>query len=450
MSGPQPTAPRKPASPTGPRRRAEPARSRRVKHLAAINEVVAATTSTLDLQQVLDVFLENLRRLSGADRAGVMLLDPRTDLLTAAAARDADGPLPVGLRLARGEGAAGRVMENEKPLIVPDVRRFPHFVPPCGPDPSQDTHPVAQALSYAGFPLVSRGRIIGVASLVGTKPRDFSPDEASFIDTICRATAVSIDNALAHQELQRRQQRELEVSYEKLRESERLCDSLVHMIVHDLRSPLSAITGYLEIFAVEAKTKLGPETQVDLASAMRAARNMARMINGILDVSKMEAQMMKLDLAECDLVQAVARSLADFESLIGARRIAFEHPQAPVVVRADQEIVVRIVQNLLANALRLTPAIGKISVGIALDPEQVRVFVADEGPGIPASYHRKIFDKYAQVEAPTTTTTMRNQTTGLGLAFCKLPVEAHGGRIGVDSEPGRGSTFWFTLPNQRE
>jgi signal transduction histidine kinase len=135
---------------------------------------------------------------------------------------------------------------------------------------------------------------------------------------------------------------------------------------------------------------------------------------------------------------------------VRARRIAFEHPQAPVVVRADQEIVVRIVQNLLANALRLTPAIGKISVGIALDPEQVRVFVADEGPGIPASYHRKIFDKYAQVEAPTTTTTMRNQTTGLGLAFCKLAVEAHGGRIGVDSEPGRGSTFWFTLPNQRE
>jgi signal transduction histidine kinase len=398
------------------------------------------------LHQVLDVFLENLRRLSGADRAGVMLLDPRTDLLTAAAARDADGPLPVGLQLARGEGAAGRVMEVEKPLLVPDIRKFPQFVPPHGPSPSQDAHPVARALSYAGFPLVSRGRIIGVASLVGTKPRHFSSDEAAFIDTICRATAVSIDNALAHQQLQARQQRELEASYEKLRESERLRDSLVHMIVHDLRSPLSAITGYLELFAEEAKARMGAETQVDLASAMRAARNMARMINGILDVSKMEARMMKLDVAECDLVQVVAQSLDDFESLIGARQIAFEHPQSPVLVRADQGIVSRIVQNLLANALRLTPAGGKISVGIAVEPEHVRVFVVDNGPGIPADFHHKIFDKYAQVDAPTSS---RHLTSGLGLAFCKLAVEAHGGRIGVDSEPGSGSTFWFTLPNSR-
>ena len=247
----------------------------------------------------------------------------------------------------------------------------------------------------------------------------------------------------AHLEL-RRQQRELRTNYEKLRERERLRDSLVHMIVHDLRSPLTAISAYLELFAQEA-TKLGAETQEDIASAMHATRNMVRMINGILDVSKMEAQMMKLDLRECDLVQVVAASMNDLESLVGARRLAFERPAAPARALADQEIVARIVQNFLANALRFTPSDGEIRVGVVVEEEQVRVFVADTGPGIAPDFHRSIFDKFAQVGGPASS---RNRSTGLGLAFCKMAVDAHGGHIGVDSELGKGSNFWFTLPRR--
>jgi len=249
----------------------------------------------------------------------------------------------------------------------------------------------------------------------------------------------------AHLEL-RRQRRELQASYDKLRESERMRDSLVHMIVHDLRSPLTAISAYLQLFGQEAKEKLGAETQEDIASAMHATRNMVRMINGILDVSKMEAQMMKLDLRECDLVQVVGQSLDDLESLVGARRLAFERPAAPARVLADQEIVSRIVQNLLANALRFTPADGEIRVGVVVEAEHVRVFVADTGPGIPPDFRESIFDKFVQLDGSAL---HRNRTTGLGLAFCKLAVEAHGGRIGVDSELGKGSSFWFTLPRRQ-
>jgi signal transduction histidine kinase len=249
----------------------------------------------------------------------------------------------------------------------------------------------------------------------------------------------------AHLEV-RRQQRELQASYEKLRETERLRDSLVHMIVHDLRSPLTAISAYLEMFAQEAKQKLGAETQQDIASAMQATRNMTRMINGILDVSKMEAQMMKLDLRECDLVQVVGASMNDLDSLVGARRLAFERPAEPARVLADQEIIARIVQNFLANALRFTPASGEIRVGIVVEADHVRVFVADTGPGIAPDFHRSIFDKFVQVGASASA---RNRSTGLGLAFCKMAVEAHGGRIGVDSELGKGSNFWFTLPQRQ-
>jgi signal transduction histidine kinase len=246
----------------------------------------------------------------------------------------------------------------------------------------------------------------------------------------------------AHLEL-RRQRRELQASYDKLRESERLRDSLVHMIVHDLRSPLAAISAYLELLKEEAKEKLGTETQEDVANAMRATRNMVRMINGILDVSKMEAQMMKLDLRECDLVQVVEQSLEDLGSLVGTRNLAFDRPAEPARVVADQEIVSRILQNFLANALRFTPGGGEIRVGIVVEAKNMRVFVADTGPGVPPDFRDSIFDKFSQVAGSSTD---RSRTTGLGLAFCKMAVEAHGGRIGVVSELGQGSTFWFTLP----
>jgi len=190
----------------------------------------------------------------------------------------------------------------------------------------------------------------------------------------------------------------------------------------------------------------GFRKQEDIAQAIEAAQRMARMISDILDISKMEAQQMKLAVGECNLVEVIRLSLDDPAFLVGTRQIVFEPVSQPIIVRADAEIVMRIVQNLLANALRLTPADGVVRVGIASEGDHVRIFVRDNGPGIPADLHRKIFDKYAQaIAAPSS----RQRTFGLGLAFCQLAVEAHGGCIGVDSEAGEGSTFWFTLPGAR-
>jgi signal transduction histidine kinase len=115
-------------------------------------------------------------------------------------------------------------------------------------------------------------------------------------------------------------------------------------------------------------------------------------------------------------------------------------------VLADREIVSRIVENLLANALRFTPADGEVRVGIVVEAEHMRVFVADTGPGIPPDLRDSIFEKFVQVGGSALP---RNRSTGLGLAFCKMAVEAHGGRIGVDSELGKGSNFWFTLPRRQ-
>lgn len=243
-----------------------------------------------------------------------------------------------------------------------------------------------------------------------------------------------------HLELSR-QKKEQKEAYDRLREMEALRDSLVHMIVHDLRSPLTAVMGYLELVQM---ADLSEETAGDANEAAKAAAAILEMVNSMLLVSKMESGKMKLTLAECDLAGILKDVKGRFEPVKGNRRIILQPPEHPVKLTCDRELLTRTVQNLLANAVKVTDDInGAIHIIARGDGEYVHISVTDNGPGIPAEYHQRIFEKFAQVDMRKE---QRRLTTGLGLTFCKLAVEAHGGRIGLDSEPGRGSTFWFELP----
>ena len=185
------------------RRIAEHEQTQHQHELAALNEIVTATTSTLDPRQILDSVLHSVRKMSRVERTSIMLLDRETDLLETAAVVGPDGPMPANLRLSRGQGAAGRVLTELKPLVISDVRNSSQFV--ASPDGRTEWNSAEQqALGYVGFPLVSRGKVIGVLSLVTTKHRDFSAGEIAFLQAVCGAAAVSIDNALIHQDIQRR------------------------------------------------------------------------------------------------------------------------------------------------------------------------------------------------------------------------------------------------------
>ena len=244
----------------------------------------------------------------------------------------------------------------------------------------------------------------------------------------------------AHLELQR-QRRKLKENYEQLRRLEELRDNLVHMIVHDLRNPLTGISGFLDL-ALDEKETLTEDGLDYLQTAKRSTTAVIDMVSAVLDVSKMEAGEMKLHLAECDVVRIAADLVSDMQSLKGAREMILEAPSAPVTVVADGDLLLRVIQNLLGNALKFTPSDGRIRLGIEPDDNRVCVTVWDNGPGVPAEYQVRIFEKFGQVEARSN---RKKHSTGLGLTFCKLAVEAHGGSIGVESEVGKGSKFWFVL-----
>ncbi len=249
-----------------------------------------------------------------------------------------------------------------------------------------------------------------------------------------------------HLEL-RRQKRQLQEANDKLRELEDLRDSLVHMIIHDLRSPLTGIYMSLGLIQDDRDNRLTETSAYYVQAGMNSTQKMVVMVSDVLDTSKMEAGRMKLHLAPCDLRIVVDDVIAASLSLAAQREIHFDRPQSPALVRADKDIMRRVIQNLLANALTFTKSDGLVRVVLATAHDGVRVSVQDNGPGIAPEYRNKIFEKFAQVEVRAN---RQRYSTGLGLTFCKLAVEAHGGRIGVDSEEGTGSTFWFVLPATAE
>jgi signal transduction histidine kinase len=239
----------------------------------------------------------------------------------------------------------------------------------------------------------------------------------------------------------RRQKRELEELLARQREIESMRDSMVHLIVHDLRAPLTATFNYVDLVREQEAGFISPESQQNLDLAMKACRWIIQMVNVLLDASKIESGQMKLRTAECDLNAVLHDAIDVIRSLADERNILFQPVQARAVV--DREVIGRVVQNLVSNAVKLTPPGGDIRVALSATPSRVRVEVTDHGPGIATEHHPKIFQKFGQLDSNVR---QGIPSSGLGLYFCKLAVEAHGGRIGVISELGLGSTFWFELP----
>jgi len=228
----------------------------------------------------------------------------------------------------------------------------------------------------------------------------------------------------------------------RLRSILRTRDDLTHMIIHDLRAPLSLVTGYVDILEQMASDKLNPDEAECVTGAKRGADDMHNMITTLLDVGRLEAGEMPFRLQDHDLGQ-IAREAADrFIPVLRDRTLRCEMSPEPVAVSCDGDLIRRILENLISNALKFTKSDGTIQINVERKGVDVTISVSDNGEGIPRDQHKHIFEKFGQ----TNSGRQHRHSTGLGLAFCRLAVEAHKGKIGVQSEPGKGSTFWFTLP----
>jgi PAS domain S-box-containing protein len=276
-------------------------------------------------------------------------------------------------------------------------------------------------------PLATRGRLLGVIALVSSSPsRVYGPADVNLAEELARRAALSIDNARL---------------YGVARRAIRARDDILGIVAHDLRNPLGAVllqAGSLRRTGgqPERRSRRAPE------AIERAATRMDRLIRDMLDVTRLEAGRLPVEPASISLEPLVADSLEAQKALAASGSVDLQsnlaHELPPVW--ADRDRLLQVLENLIGNALKFTEARGCITVGAAPRGDEVLVWVADTGTGIPAEHLPHLFDRFWRARPN------ERRGAGLGLTIVKGIVEAHGGRIWVESTPGRGSTFFFTIP----
>jgi two-component system phosphate regulon sensor histidine kinase PhoR len=231
----------------------------------------------------------------------------------------------------------------------------------------------------------------------------------------------------------------------QLQELDRMKDAFLSMVTHELRTPLTVISGIAEMFEAGIYGELTIEQSEHLRQITMAAHRLRQLVNDLLDLSKMEAGMMRLrrkaldpHSLTCDAVEQLAMVAAQAGVTL-KNRTGRDLP----TVNGDGQRIGQVLTNLVSNAVKFTPSGGQVTISAEAETGQIRFVIADTGYGIPPEALPRVFDKFFQAQSSTESGT---KGTGLGLAIVKHIVELHGGEVGVESEAGRGSRFYFTLP----
>lgn len=227
------------------------------------------------------------------------------------------------------------------------------------------------------------------------------------------------------------------------REVERIKQDFVSMVSHELRSPLTSVQGFLSLLTENIYGTLNEQGKKNVSLAERNVTRLIKLINDLLDIDKLEAGRLRMNFRMCRIEQAVDRAFDAVHNLAQMENIKLERSGRADELIADPERLVQVLVNLLSNAIKYSASDSKIEVNLSTKNSQTEVKVIDTGSGIPTQFHRSIFERFEQVNNAET---KQKGGSGLGLAICKAIVEQHGGEIGVVSEEGKGSTFWFKLP----
>src|SRR5215472_12068689 len=326
-------------------------------------------------------------------------------------------------------------MEERHPMQIPDIRLEGAY-----------ESPVRQSLIDAGHsallgvPLLSEDEVIGVLAVTRKTPGEFEPETVRLLSTFATQSALAIQNARLFLEIEDKS-RQLEAA------SRHKSEFLANMS-HELRTPLNAIIGFSEVLNERMFGDLNEKQDEYLKDIYASGQHLLSLINDILDLSKIEAGRMELELAEFSLPAAIDNALILVRERASRRGIRLGQgiDDRVGMIRGDERKVKQVLLNLLSNALKFTPEGGRIDVRATMNDGMAEISVADTGVGIAPEDQEAIFEEFRQVG----TADKKVEGTGLGLALSRKFVELHGGRIWVESEVGKGSTFTLTLPVRRE
>ena len=281
--------------------------------------------------------------------------------------------------------------------------------------------------------------MIGGLTVFRRTPGEFAAEIVELLKTFATQSALAIQNARLFQEIDEKG-RQLQVA------SQHKSEFLANMS-HELRTPLNAIIGFSEVLTDRMFGELNEKQEEYLKDIYASGTHLLSLINDILDLSKIEAGRMELELTDFDLPTALDNALILVRERAGRRSLAFATSIDARLgqIRADERKVRQVILNLLSNAIKFTPDGGRIEVGAVPKDGFVEVSVSDTGVGIAPEDLEAVFEEFRQVG----TADKKAEGTGLGLTLCRKFIELHGGRIWVKSQVGVGSTFSFTIPARR-
>jgi signal transduction histidine kinase len=318
----------------------------------------------------------------------------------------------------------------QEPIQVPDIL--------AAPAESR----VRGALVRVGYrallavPLVREGHLIGGLTVIRRATGAFAPETIELLQTFATQSSLAIQNARLFLEIEDKS-RQLDVA------SQHKSEFLANMS-HELRTPLNAIIGFSEVLADRMFGELNEKQEEYLKDIYASGTHLLSLINDILDLSKIEAGRMELELTDFHLPTALDNALTLVRERAGRRSITLQMSIDEQLgeVRADERKIRQVVLNLLSNAIKFTPEGGRIEVAAVPKDGFVEVSLSDTGVGIAPEDQEAVFEEFRQVG----TAEKKAEGTGLGLTLCRKFIELHGGRIWVKSQVGVGSTFTFTIP----
>jgi len=409
--------------------------ARSVDELKALGEVGRAVSSTLDLETVLSTIVSQASQLSGTDGGAVYEYDEETEEFHLRATQNLDAnfvELLRSTRIRKGEGAVGRMAVTFEPTQIPDIEQDATYQSRLRDAALREGYHALLAV-----PLLREHRIIGGLIVNRRTPGEFSPDVIELLRTFAAQSALAIQNAQLFQEIEEKG-RQLEVA-------DRHKSEFLASMSHELRTPLNAVIGFSEVLLDRMFGELNPKQDEYLQDILTSGRHLLSLINDILDLAKIEAGRMELEVTDFHLPQAIDNAITLIRERAARRAITLAVDVDPQLgeIKGDERKVKQVLLNLLSNAIKFTPEGGRVGVQAGLADGFTEISVTDTGVGIAPEDHEAVFEEFRQVGADYA---KKHEGTGLGLTLSRRFVELHGGKIWVKSQLGQGATFTFTLP----
>jgi GAF domain-containing protein len=412
--------------------------ARSVGELQALGEVGQAVSSTLDLETVLTRIASHAVQLSGADGGAIYEYDEATQEFQLRGSHQIEKELVDALRsspIQLGWGAVGQAATTRAPVEVTDIQDERQYA-------ATRFRPMLRQVGYRSLlavPLLREDRIMGGLTIYRRTVGSVSTEVVNLLQTFATQSVLAIQNA--------RLFREIEEKSRQIEAANRHKSEFLANMSHELRTPLNAIIGFSEVLGERLFGELNEKQAEYTDDILTSGRHLLSLINEILDLSKVEAGRMELELAAFDLPLAIdnARTFVRERATKHGINLDVTIDERLGEFMGDERKIKQILLNLLSNAVKFTPEGGRIEISARQVDGFVEISVTDTGIGIVPEDQPKVFEEFRQVG---TDYTHKTEGTGLGLTLAKKFVELHGGRIWVESEVGRGSKFTFTLPSK--